>query len=72
MPDEKEYKSYLLDYSNAMQKLGRNTVDALVVGKAYQLWLQSAKLDEAAKQPAQGRQTTGPGNVTSVAQQLDQ
>ena len=54
MRDEKGYRSYIVDYKTAMEKLGgMRTVHGTVVNKAYELWQFSVKHGEVMQRQAQ-------------------
>jgi hypothetical protein len=64
MPDEKDYKAHLLDYDDAMQKLGKESVDGIVVWKAFDLYAWSLQVDEELEQRA--REEAHRGLATST------
>lgn len=53
MQDEKGYRSYIVDYKTAMERLGGiHGVDGIVVRKAYELWQFSIEHGEEMERQA--------------------
>ena len=48
MQDEKGYRTHIVDYDTAMEKLGGfENVDGIVVNKAYELWRASVEYEKS-------------------------
>lgn len=55
MQDEKGYRAHIVDYEDAMEKLGGvQHVDGIVVQKAYELWRLTVKYE---REKQKGRET---------------
>lgn len=68
MSDEKGYRSHIVDYQTAMEKLGGvNTVDGVVVHKAYELWQFSVKHGKEMERQAKARLSSGSQTSSGAA-----